>query len=655
MPPRFVRPARAVLWLAPALALLLSPTPRHAQEPPEQGAPERAEYPFRAQEEVLLAAGSASGLPLVQPNDNRTPAGTSVDGVRTIELEVSEADWRVESEGGPGLRVSAIGEVGHAPSVPAPLLRVEEGTPLRVSVANRLSVPVRVFGLHRRPAADDHPPTVLEAGETRIFEFEAGAPGTYIYRVKEGTEDRPGPRGPNSRPAEREQLAGALVVDPRGEVSADRIMVINIFREPMEGAPRLRALTINGRSWPFTERLQLEVGTPERWRVVNASIREHPMHLHGFYFSVLGRGTEGADTTYAERDHRLVVTETMHAGTTVLMEWTPTRPGRWLFHCHLSFHVEARNRLPGAAEADPEHAHAHMSGLVMGIEVAPGPSDLVARGDPVPVDLIMREYADEKGYRFGFDVDDEVPGPDDETPGPLLVFNQYQAVDVTVHNEMERSTGVHWHGLELDAWADGVPDWSASDGRMSPVIEPGESFTYRLSLMRPGTFIYHSHMNDVVQLSGGLYGPLIVLPPGETFDGEHDHPMVFGWRDPVPRSKEDIELNGQGELPEATTSVGETHRFRVINIAPAGIISAWLMRDGESLPIRLLAKDGADLPEHQQVEAGALPEIGVGETADFTWTPSEPGEYEIRVGFAPDPDLSIRQTWLVTQEPPTGR
>ena len=78
------------------------------------------------------------------------------------------------------------------------------------------------------------------------------------------------------------------------------------------------------------------------------------------------------------------------------------------------------------------------------------------------------------------------------------------------------------------------------------------------------------------------------------------------------------------------------------------------MRDGEALPIRLLAKDGADLPEHQQVDAGALPEIGVGETADFTWTPAEPGEYEIRVGFAPDPEFSIGQTWVVTKEPPTG-
>ncbi len=631
-----------------ALAIAVAAQPIVSQEAPATN--DTRDVP--AGRKVLLPAGVPSGLPIVQPNDNRTPAGAVSSGVYEVSLEVVEADWRVETEGGPGLRVSAIAESGALPSIPAPLIRVEDGTLVRARVKNLLAVPVRVFGLHSRPAAEDQAPIILEAGAERVFEFEPGTPGTYLYRIREGAEDRPPPGGPNSRPAEREQLAGALVVDPRGEPTDDRILVINIFSEPMQDAPRLRALTINGRSWPFTERMQLEVGQPERWRVVNASRREHPMHLHGFYFSVLGRGTEGADTTYSERDHRLVVTETMHAGTTMLMEWTPTRPGRWLFHCHLSFHVEARNRLPGAVEADPEHAHAHMSGLVMGLEVAPGPSDLVARGDPVPVDLFMREYGEEPGHRFGFDLDEILPGPDDDTPGPLLVFNQYQAVDVSVHNQMDRPTGVHWHGLELDAWADGVPDWSASDGRMSPVIQPGESFTYRLSLMRPGTFIYHSHMNDVVQLSGGLYGPLIVLPPGESFDAQHDHPMVFGWRRPGPQGLEDLELNGRHEQPPMTTTVGERHRFRVINIAPAGIVSAWLTRDGETLSIRLLAKDGADLPVHQQVEVDELPEIGVGETADFTWTPTEPGTYEIRVGFGLE--ASFPQTWVVTERPPTG-
>jgi hypothetical protein len=93
--------------------------------------------------------------------------------------------------------------------------------------------------------------------------------------------------------------------------------------------------------------------------------------------------------------------------------------------------------------------------------------------------------------------------------------------------------------------------------------------------------------------------------------------------------------------------VGERHRFRLINIAPAGRASAFIMKGEASVPIRLLAKDGADLPASQQVEAQQVPRIGVGSTADFTWTPSEPGEYVLTVGF-PNTPILIRQTWTVT-------
>jgi FtsP/CotA-like multicopper oxidase with cupredoxin domain len=287
-----------------------------------------------------------------------------------------------------------------------------------------------------------------------------------------------------------------------------------------------------------------------------------------------------------------------------------------------------------------------MAGLVLGIEVAPGPTDLVADGDPLELDLYAKEYGAEAGYRYGFTLD-PVFQPDSltEAPGPALVFNQYQAVDVTVRNAMSIPTGVHWHGLELDSWADGVPNWSASAGRVSPVIEPGASFTYRLSMMRPGTFIYHSHLNDVEQLSGGLYGPLIVLPPGETLDPRTDHMKIWGWNTPEPSGPGSFDLNGLREQPDAEAVVGETHRFRVMHIAPAGQLSAWLTKDGEVIPITLHAKDGADLPLHQRTAVDRLPNLGVGETADFTWTPAGPGVYELHIGYR---RVNFSQRWVVT-------
>ena len=91
------------------------------------------------------------------------------------------------------------------------------------------------------------------------------------------------------------------------------------------------ALAINGRSWPWTERIDAVVGDTLHWRLINATGREHPMHLHGAYFRVLSKGTMFSDTTYAPDQRRLAVTEDMLPRTTMNMTWSPINAGRWLF------------------------------------------------------------------------------------------------------------------------------------------------------------------------------------------------------------------------------------------------------------------------------------------------------------------------------------
>jgi FtsP/CotA-like multicopper oxidase with cupredoxin domain len=377
------------------------------------------------------------------------------------------------------------------------------------------------------------------------------------------------------------------------------------------------------------------------------------MHLHGFFYSVVSRGRMLQDTRYGEEDYRLVVTETMRRHTTMDMEWVPTRPGNWLFHCHLSFHVSPEIRLP---RPEPEHgghgdhSQPHMAGLVLGIEVEPGPTDLVWEGEPRYVTLYANEYSVDSTTVYGFSFD---PGftPDSvnlRTPGPLLILEQHQPTYVTVTNNMSIPTGVHWHGLELDSWADGVPGWSASDGMTSPVIDPGDSFTYKLASMRPGTFIYHSHLDDIQQLTKGLYGPLLVLPDMDDYDAEQDHIAIVGWRTPNPRRIEDAELNGRTEQPVQHAVVGEEHRIRVINIAPAGMIMARMTKEDKPVDLIAFAKDGADLPPHQMVGLDETPRLGVGETADFLFKPSEAGTYELMVGYGPR--AGWRQRWEVSAE-----
>lgn len=593
---------------------------------------------------AFVAAGELVDLPRVTANDNRTPAGfVGPDGVLEVALEIVEADWRVETPDGPGLRVAAFAEAGQAPSVPGPLLRVETGTRLRVSVLNTLpDHPVSMFGLQQRPAADQDS-IVVQPGERKTVEFSAGQPGTYLYWAR--TEQDLPPE------EEREQLAGAFIIDPVGGSPPDRIFVINIFSTAIDRSLHehgwLEALTINGLSWPYTEIQRPAVGDTVRWRVVNASGRKHPMHLHGFFYDVTSSGGVLEDTVYEPGDRRKVVTETMRGRSTMAMEWVPMRPGNWLFHCHLSFHVSPSIRLPFRPDAGHDSHGVHMAGLVLGIEVQPGPTDLIERGDPSRFTLHAMEFGPDSSKTYGFTLDPEFQ-PDrrqDAVPGPILVMKQYQPTYVTVQNDMSIPTGVHWHGLELDSWADGVPGWSASDGQVSPVIEPGRSFTYKLSLMRPGTFIYHSHLDDVHQLTGGLYGALIVLPESEAFDPDRDHTYVVGWNSVEPFALTDMELNGRFEQPVQHAVVGEIHRIRLINIAPAGMVFARMLKDENPVSLTALAKDGADLPARQRVDLEMSPRFGVGETADFAFTPSEPGTYDLVIGYAPE--FAWHQTWEV--------
>lgn len=89
-------------------------------------------------------------------------------------------------------------------------------------------------------------------------------------------------------------------------------------------------------------------------------------------------------------------------------------------------------------------------------------------------------------------------------PGPQLVFDEGDQVEVTVHNHMPQNTTVHWHGILMQdtPWSDGVP------GLSQKPIEPGESYVYRFTAYPPGQYWYHSHSRAT--LLDGLYGSIFI-------------------------------------------------------------------------------------------------------------------------------------------------
>ena len=110
---------------------------------------------------------------------------------------------------------------------------------------------------------------------------------------------------------------------------------------------------------------------------------------------------------------------------------------------------------------------------------------------------------------------------------------------------------------------------------------------------RAGTFIYHTHLMELRQMESGLYGAMIVLPPGAAWDAAHDHVFILGTL-----YTKGVVLNGAKVAPELEFDADSVHRLRLINIttgAPA--VRFQLVRPDSSLVTWTpLAKDAIDLP-----------------------------------------------------------
>ena len=108
-----------------------------------------------------------------------------------------------------------------------------------------------------------------------------------------------------------------------------------------------------------------------------------------------------------------------------------------------------------------------------------------------------------------------------QTPGPLLVAKRGEVLEVEFHNNLQKPTTIHWHGIRNLNEMDGVP------GLTQQAIEPGDSFTYRFPVNDPGTFWYHAHNKAWEQVARGLYGPLIILDDQEEFENPFDQVIVI--------------------------------------------------------------------------------------------------------------------------------
>lgn len=180
-------------------------------------------------------------------------------------------------------------------------------------------------------------------------------------------------------------------------------------------------------------------------------------------------------------------------------------------------------------------------------------------------------------------------------PGPTLEARVGDVLEVKFTNNLPEPTTIHWHGLQIPAAMDGT------DMVQNP-IGPGESFTYRFKLPDAGTFWYHPHSNETVQLERGLYGAIVVRGADEP---QLDADRVFVLDDVALDRKGQVKPRGwwieqhdgrQGstmlvngkQVPELTIAAGQVERWRIVNASSARYVRLSM---GER-PFTLIGTDG---------------------------------------------------------------
>jgi FtsP/CotA-like multicopper oxidase with cupredoxin domain len=102
-------------------------------------------------------------------------------------------------------------------------------------------------------------------------------------------------------------------------------------------------------------------------------------------------------------------------------------------------------------------------------------------------------------------------GYNGQSPGPTIEAVEGDKVRIFVTNKLPEHTTIHWHGMLLPNGMDGV------GGLTQPHIKPGKTFVYEFEMKKSGTFMYHPHADEMVQMAMGMMGFFVVHPRDPKF------------------------------------------------------------------------------------------------------------------------------------------
>jgi FtsP/CotA-like multicopper oxidase with cupredoxin domain len=280
-----------------------------------------------------------------------------------------------------------------------------------------------------------------------------------------------------------------------------------------------------------------------------------------------------------------------------------------------------------------------MRGLVIGMHITPAPGykEPVVSNRRIINLLIQKRLhglvGGQTAYGFVLQRGSEIPAGDSvQIPGPVLELKRGEPVRILVKNNLDEPSGVHWHGLEIESFPDGVAGFSGIGDKIMPPIPPGGSFAAEFTPPRSGTFPYHSHLHEMRQIGSGMYGAIIVSDAPR--DTTRDHLIVAGGGGlPVfyKHGPSFLLVNGRVFPGKVRMTVGDMNRIRIVSIHADEVLNFRFGTETQVARWKPLARDGAELPAALRDAKSAVVTMGPGETADFNYMPTRPGSMMLEV------------------------
>jgi FtsP/CotA-like multicopper oxidase with cupredoxin domain len=171
-------------------------------------------------------------------------------------------------------------------------------------------------------------------------------------------------------------------------------------------------------------------------------------------------------------------------------------------------------------------------------------------------------------------------------PGPRIDVTEGDRIRAIFKNNLDESTGIHFHGQQLPNNMDGVPHIT-----QDPIL-PGASFPYEFTVKTVGSHMYHSHHNATDQVGRGLLGAFIVHPKdrAERVDRKYGVTQDIVWISND--SLGGFTINGRG-FPATAPIVAKLGEKILIRFMNEGVMMhPWHLH---GMPMRVVARDGYDL------------------------------------------------------------